>query len=354
MARFAARPAAFHRTDAIGRLWAVRRRRLLAVLVALGLAPGTLVRTPEPPPDYAAPLLAERLDVEATRLGPFMLRRAWHLTSANSHFGGYSALLARPDGSLLAGSDAGRLLTIRRGKKGRLTGAFEAFPGAANSDKRDVDLEALTQDGEGNIWAAYEVSNSIARHGGTSDRGIRVRPAEMANWWSNSGPEAMARLSDGRFVVLAEQRSRFGGDSHEGLLFPSDPVAGAEPVVFSVATPDKMRPVDMVEAPGGKVLILLRRFQLFPPQFYVALALGDPGKIAEGKNWPIELIARIEGDAPSENYEGIALSRAGDTGCTVWLISDDNFTAFQRTLLLELAWPECEKAREKPARRSGT
>lgn len=322
------------------------------MLVALGLAPGTLVRTPLPPPDYTSPLRAERLEMDAERAGPFILRSAWHLTSDNNHFGGYSALLARPDGSLLAGSDAGRLLTLRRGKDGGLVGAFEAFSGAANSDKRDVDLEALAQDRDGHIWAAYEGTNSIARHRETSDPGKRVRPQEMANWWSNSGPEAMARLSDGRFLVLAEQRSRFGGDSHEALLFPSDPVEGAEPLVFSVATPGKMRPVDMVEGPGDKVLILLRHFQLFPPQFHVALAIGDPDRIVEGKNWPIELVARIDGDIPSDNYEGIALSRGGGAGCTVWLISDDNFTALQRTLLLEFAWPGCEKAREKPARPS--
>ena len=327
------------------------RKRIAAIVVAACLAPGTFLRSDVPPPDFDAPLSARLLPVEADKTGPLAFVRAWHLTSTNDHFGGYSALLARADGTLLAGSDAGRLLAITQGD-GKLIGAFEAFPGAANADKRDVDLEAMTQDGAGEtLWAAYEVSNSIARHRGIADAGTRVAPPSMAGWMGNSGPEAMARLADGRFIVLAEQRSRFGGDSHEGLLFPSDPVDGAKPLVFRLATPDGMRPVDMTAMPDGRVLILLRSFSLFPPSFQVALALADPTDIAEGENWPIELLGRIERPLPPENYEGLALAQRGDGSCSVWLISDDNFSRFQRTLLLEFSWPECGKGVPQSAAR---
>ena len=351
MARRTAGPAAVHRAHALSAYRPVVKKRILALLVAAGLAPGTFVRTAIPAPDFDSPLSARLLDVETQSAGPLTLVRAWHLQSPNDHFGGYSALLARGDGTLLAGSDAGRLLSMTL-RSGKLDGEFEAFPGATGADKRDVDLEALTQDIAGaQLWAAYEVSNSIVRHRGLADEGTRVAPPAMSGWLGNSGPEAMVRLADGRFIVLAEQKSRFGGDSHEGLLFPTDPVEGAEPLVFRLATPDSMRPVDMAAMPDGRVLILLRSLSLFPPGFHAALAVADPQEIAEGANWPLEVVAQIDRPLPPENYEGLALREAADGGCSVWLISDDNFSRFQRTLLLQFAWPECAKGAPRDAAR---
>lgn len=323
-----------------------RKRLLLLAIVALGLAPGTFVRTPAPPPDYASGLQVLDLEPDQASVGPFTLEGVWHLSSENDHFGGYSALLARPDGSLLAGSDAGRLLSLPRPDGGTGETEFAAFPGASQRDKRDVDLEALTQDeATGTIWAAYEVSNAIERHADLSEPGARIVPEAMADWAFNSGSEAMVRLPDGRFIVLSEQKTRFGGDSHEGLLFDSDPVEGGEPIIFQLATPDEMRPVDMTGAPGGKVLILLRNFDLFPPRFEVSLAIADPAEIEAGENWPMEVLAELGSPIPPENYEGIALTERDDA-CTLWIISDDNFSRFQRTLLLKLGWPTCKRARE--------
>ncbi len=328
-----------------------RSRLILGVLLGAALAPGTFVRSPAPEPNYTAPLTVERLAIERAEAGPFTLEAAWHLTSKNNHFGGYSSLLNRPDGSLLAGSDAGRLLRLEVGGGANYwTGAFRAFAEAEKRDKRDVDLEAMTQDLEtGTIWAAYERSNAIDRHTDLTVPGERATPREMAGWWPNSGPEAMVRLDDGRFIVLAEQRSRFGGESHEGLLFAGDPLNDEEPLVFSMATPGGMRPVDMTAMPDGRALILLRDFNwIVPPRWSVALAIADPAKIEAGKNWPLELIAQLDDPIPADNYEGIALAQyipeVGLPGCWIWLISDDNFSKFQRTLLLKLDWPTCGQA----------
>src|SRR5690606_34492929 len=105
--------------------------------------------------------------------------------------------------------------------------------------------EAVTSDPRtGRLWAAYENSNLIERRG-PAGAVERVRPAAMQDWPSNAGPEAMVRLADGRFVVLSEGRASWMSTVTDGLLFPGDPVDGAEPVRFRFAPPRGSRPVDM-------------------------------------------------------------------------------------------------------------
>ena len=58
-----------------------------------------------------------------------------------------------------------------------------------------------------------------------------------------------------------------------------------------------------------------------------------------------EDLAELGKTIPRDNYEGLTLTEDAD-GQHVWLISDDNFMSFQRTLLLKLRWQTREKARE--------
>jgi hypothetical protein len=67
------------------------------------------------------------------------------------------------------------------------------------------------------------------------------------------------------------------------------------------------------------------------------LAVADPADIAAGKDWPWRKLADLAGPVPRDNYEGLAIAPDAD-GVTLWVISDDNFARFQRTLLIELHW----------------
>ena len=86
-------------------------RRLIAiVLVALALSPGLFWR--DSPVLGPQPLLIAPLPLPAgATVGPGLtIAGGWRLDSDSEDFGGYSALLSLPGGSLLALSDRGRML----------------------------------------------------------------------------------------------------------------------------------------------------------------------------------------------------------------------------------------------------
>jgi hypothetical protein len=321
-------------------------RLILLLIVALGLAPGTWVRSPRPVYDERQILLAIPQPHGARASGPMRLAGAWELRSPSSDFHGYSALAVLADGSLLALSDRGRMLRFGPPDGPRLAiriGPFSAREGGA---KRLADIEAMTFDrSSGRLWIAYEGSNLIERRG-REGAVERAWPAAMRNWAVNTGPEAMVRLADGRFIVLSESRDVWFGRSTPGLLFPGDPVDGAEPLRFRFVPPDGFRPVDMAQIPDGQVLILVRRVEWgLPPGFAIQLVLADPKHIEAGEAWRGRIVAEIAEPWPADNYEALAVAPGRRGEVVLWLLSDDNESLFQRTLLLKLLWRPNEKAR---------
>ena len=326
-------------------------RAFLAVAIAIGLAPGTFWRSDVAPIDPSARIVFTPADIapDSRRQGPLLLTGAWDMSSASRGLGGYSALIARRDGSLLAGSDAGGLLAIARPGERTMRARFVDTPDNADRDKRDVDLEALAYDAASDrIWAAYEGSNAIEAFGPDLARLRRVEPEAMADWRSNSGPESFARLADGRFVVIAEAM-RNGEAYNRGLIFAGDPTEDARTEPFRFAAPAGFRPVDMTQVPSGEVLVLLRRIDWgLPPRFVSAIARLDPAALAANAVWRPEEVLTLPRGMPNDNFEGIAAFRAEPAGPTVlWLVSDDNYSGFQRSLLVRLLYSGAAQTREK-------
>jgi len=323
------------------------RRLFVLLVVALGLAPGTWWRSPPSPDDRRQQLRVTPLDVPRTDLGPLELAGAWVLDSPHRDFGSYSGLAVLAPGELLAASDRGTMMAFSAPGEGPARVRIGDFTGSAGRPKRYLDIEALARDpATGTIWAAFEMTNRIERYDARFARTARVWPEAMAGWSANAGPEAMARLADGRFVVLAEGGRDWSDPEMPGLLFPGDPVAGAEPLAFRFRPPDGFRPVDMAPLPDGRVVILLRQIAWgLPPGFSGRLVLADPADIEQGKPWQTKPLAVLAPPLPSDNYEGLAIEPDGRGGAVLWLISDDNGSAFQRTLLLRLVWRANEKAR---------
>ncbi len=326
------------------------RKLVLLLMLILALAPGTWLRSPRPPADERQILSVRALPVGAIELGPLAPVGSWVLDSPNDAFGSYSALAALDDGTLLAASDKGSMM--RFAPPGMPGGgvAIGYFGQDRSLPKWQLDIESMTRDpASGRLWLGFEGSNRIERF----DAGFRapatVRPVAMRDWPGNSGPEAMVRLADGRFVVLAEGTRRWFAGEVPGLLFRSDPIAGAAPVAFRFTPPAGYSPVDLAQLPDGRVLILLRRVVWgIPPGFAGKLMLADPRAIRPGQPWRAKLLTDLAAPLPSDNYEGLAVVPESIGGTTLWLISDDNDAPYQRTLLLKLHWPAKAKARGNP------
>lgn len=325
----------------------MRRRRIaLLAVAALGLAPGTFVRETPPAPDYRSPVRIAPLSVAPLKSGPLTLAGAWVLTSENDHFGGYSALIDRGDGTFLAASDAGRLMILPRPDRPgpRPFPRLGQFVDFSRVDKVHVDIESLARNpASGEIWAGLEWANAIIRFGPALQRRREVRPAAMEEWESNGGPESLVRLADGRFLVIEESRAETGG--HEALVFTGDPTRGGKPRRVMLQGLPGHHPADATLLPDGRILIVMRQLHWeLPLRFSATLVIADPARIGADATLPITPLAPVGRPLPSDNYEGAAVTLERDGNWAIWLISDDNFVSFQRTLLVKLIWPQSTPA----------
>lgn len=332
---------------------------LLAVVVA-GLAPGILVRTTIGLRSDVAVVTITPITERAGISGDLALTGAWELTSPHGWFGGFSALVAGEGQALIAGTDRGWLLDLDLADEApRAIPASYRFVGDRKRARKEVvDLESLARDpATGALWAGFENDNLIARY--TADGPTTWRaPPEIQQWSRNSGPETMTRLADGRFLMLAEGPVDDSDTVHEALLFAGDPAKAGKPLAFRFVAPPDYDPVDAVQVPDGRVLILLRRVEYaIPARFDTAIAIADPCAIEAGKPWGAKVIQRLTGGIYADNFEGIAFVGSPEDPArgSLWLIADDNFSVFQRSVLARFDWnpkagllPANEKAPGNP------
>lgn len=326
-----------------------RQWRFCAALLAfftLGslIEPAPLV--PHPPSlviDYVGrPVVLDGSDPERRRLGPLRFIAGWALSSPDRRLGGISALHVE-GGQVIALSDAGDVLrfpappepddfTLEVG--GRMSvDLLRQGPGSA-AYKLDRDTEALAIAGD-SAWVTFENHNQVWRYTLPAWRGVaHAAPPGMADWSATRGAEAMARLSDGRFLVMSEGRGQ--GGASPALLFlgdPADPATRAVPLRFR--PPEGYRITDVAALPDGRLLLVVRgvRWNLtFPVKLLVGRLPDRPEEAIEARE-----VAALEAPLASDNFEAISVTREANR-TIVWLASDDNTTPLQRTLLLKFAW----------------
>lgn len=282
------------------------------------------------------------------RIGALIFLNAWELGSRNEEFGGFSALAALPDGRFIGVSDAGTLIGFGLTSDDRTDRPFisplpdSQGPGLNYADR---DSEGMTYDaGSGQFWVSYEAKHAIRRFSRSFARRTGyISLTGKRRWPANKGFEALTRLPDGRFIAIGENLEN---GMHDGFLFSGDPVeAGTVRSAFEYRPPSGFRVTDMSVLPDGRVIVLNRRVG-FPSGFSAKIAVLEPSVIGDSTIAEGTVIATLSAPLLIDNMEGIAVSTAGPN-TTIWLISDDNFSAFQRTLLMKFRLSE-RTAKKKP------
>ncbi len=309
----------------------------------LALSPIALALAVEHPSRlYATPVPLDADDPGRVRIGALRYLGGWQLASDERRFGGISALIAE-HGRFIGIGDAGSIMRFQIDARGRSIGStvvpLEQGPGTGGR-KSDRDAESATRDpATGRIWIGFETANALWRYAPDLRRAeAHVEPAEMAKWSPNRGAEALARLRDGRFLVLSEESERPDG-SNAGLLYPSDPTTGkVVPLRFGYRAPPGYAVTDAAELPDGRLLVLHRRFTLLDG-VSAKLAIVDLRAIAEGRTIGGNVVATLAPPLTVDNMEALAIERDGEQ-TILWIASDDNFSVMQRTLLLKFALEE--------------
>lgn len=309
--------------------------------LAFGLCGATVAG--EPPRGWPAVLSeAVPVTVEAVpvvigsgELSGLALEGAWALRSGNPDFGGLSGLVI-DGGTLYAVSDRARWFSASLiVEDGTLR-----LEDAALAPMRDADGEALdgsTGDAEGLTRVGDRLAVSFERNhrimmlgdsGRLEDRGLAGTFKEFPE---NQGLEALATLPDGRLIALAEQT-----DGDDTPVIVADPATGKiEEARLRRRKPHVATGADL--GPDGRLYLLARQRPRFLWRFFgssirvTRYELGADGfPLADS----VEVLATLEGNHGIDNLEALALERAPDGGMHLWLIADDNFNRWERTLLL--------------------
>lgn len=320
--------------------------RLIFSLLSLALCIPLSSAAPSPRPTFGKgatlrvfPLRLMEKDPTHIEVGELTYIGGIELKGRDPAFGGFSAMNVR-NGQFTLVSDGGTILRFDLGADFAVRNAEFSDVGsgpATGWEKRDRDVEAMTQDPEtGRIWLAFERYNAIWRFDAslTHSDGA-VEPEAMSDWALNGGPESMVRLRDGSFIVISEtSRPKGVKGAREGIYFRRDPIEQPQEAFrFAYDPPEGYDPVDIAEMPDGRLMILNRRFTV-KSLFTSKVEIVDRAYIRAGARVRGRTIASLAKPLLHDNFEALALTEeAGDL--IIWLASDDNQQFWQRTMLLK-------------------
>jgi hypothetical protein len=271
-----------------------------------------------------------------TTIGPFRLVSAAALASPEKSFGGLSGLAALADGRLLAITDAGDWVMMRPGAATAEMGSISMPGGDPGAIKADRDAEAIAFTPDGHTLISLEQQHRTLRFAGhgppLNSAGEPLYRTDTMAWPPNGGGESLAVLGDGSLVWIAEN-----SPTKDGALAALLVVPGGRTRRILIGAVSGFSPTDAAVLDDTHLLVLHRRYTGL--ETAAAISLVDLAPVlAGGSAAPGRVLARWErgGAWPVDNMEGIAIVRRAGKLPMLYLVSDDNFSAAQRTLLLQL------------------
>jgi hypothetical protein len=282
---------------------------------------------------------------ERKHFGALTLLGAFHLQSKDQRFGGLSGLAAGTDGKLYAVSDRGYWLSakMQMDSNGALLNLIDwQISPMLTATKTPVtgrlrDAEALAQTRDGSFLVAFEGVHRIWRYSAPPDTfnstpSPMQLPSAIARAPSNGGMEGLAMLPDGRLLILTEQYDNPDG-SFKGWLVDDDKSSE-----LSYVPSQGFHVTDCAALDNGDVVVLERRYVPFAI-LSARLTLVKAASIRPGAKLAGKELLKLEQPLAAENYEGIAVQRTSK-GTVIFIVSDDNYSPFQQTLLLQFLLPD--------------
>jgi hypothetical protein len=321
---------------------------LLAGLMAVGAA-APAAEAPRPIAVTARPIASfDVRDPSRRQFGALEFRGGLELTSSDRVFGGLSALRVAANGAnFIALSDRGHWfrgrIVYRDGAPSEIADA-ETAPilgpdGKPLAARGWYDTESLAEDG-GTLYVGIERVNQIVRFDYGKD-GLLARgqpipvPPGIKTLPAGKGLEALVAVPAGQplagTLIAISERGLDKAGNILGFL-----IGGPKPGMFTVKRSGEFDITDAALLPGGD-LLLLERF--FSPLRGVAMRIR---RVPQARLYPGALIdgrVLVEADLGFEidNMEGLSVHRNAHGETVLTLISDDNFSPLQRTILLQFA-----------------
>jgi hypothetical protein len=327
----------------------------LVVAPALADKPLTVLERPTATTVTAIPIDFDRDNPGRKEFGKLIFRAGLNLYAKSSYFGGYSALAIDPSGrTLLAVSDAATWLRATLDYDGRklkglsdvVLGPILGADGRPLRDDRERDAEGMTLiDGDmqqGTAYVSFERRHRIARYSFTAERfgpptGTIPLPAGAKALSSNRGLEAMAVIRTGKLkgtlVAFAEGLADKSGNLQGWLI------GGPSPGGILLKRLGGFDITDAAALPDGGIVVLERRFR-FSEGIKMRIRRVAANELKRGALIKGEVLLETDDSLNIDNMEAIAAHRASSGETVLTLMSDDNFSALQRTLIMQFTLPE--------------
>jgi hypothetical protein len=332
----------------------MRPIRWIAVSAFAATCLANPVQAQQKPPFASVPIEIEARDIPAfsrrdptqRRFGELEFIGGAVFTSKTKEFGGISGLHIRPDNqSFIAHSDRGNWF---RGKftfdGDRITGIQNAEmtpmrgPKGRLSASSWFDTESLAVDGE-TLYVGIERENKILRYDRFGEIGIPIPvPQEINDLPYNQGLEALVFVprgmpNSGSLIAISERGIEIDGNT-KGFIR-----TGGTWSKFSVKHIGQFQVSDAAISPTGHLLILERYFTFLSGIHLriraVPLDEIKPNAVIEGK-----ILIEVDNNFEIDNMEALAITKSPSGQIVLTLMSDNNFSMFQRTILLRFLWPQ--------------
>ena len=302
----------------------------------------------------AIPISFDRDKPDRTVFGKLTFRSGLNLFAKSRHFGGYSGLALNKAGTaLLAVSDAGTVMRATLDYDGRKLKALQDVvigpilgkdgkPLHASS-KRDAEGLALIggDTRTGKAFVSFERKHRIMRYPftakrfGPPDRAV-VIPKDARRMSGNRGFEAIALIRAGRLkgtIVAFSERLKDRKGNLKGWL-----IGGRKPGAITLRRIAGFDITDAAGLPDGGIVLLERRFRYSEGVKMrirrISAAELKPGALIKG-----EVLLEAADNLNIDNMEAIAVHRSASGETILTLMSDDNFSPFQRSLIMQFAMP---------------